>query len=349
MATLDIFNNDYFSLGQLAAALDKEPYLPDTLARLGLFEPEPLRGTDIVLVEKRDNVLSLVPMSERGAPGNTRENEKRDIRPFQTRRMFEYDRLQASELFKIRAFGTESELQQVQSETMRRMVRTRRNFELTWESLRLGAVQGIVTFPTGSSGPTSQNWYTEWGINQPAEIDFALDEVDSSGNNTSDVRGKCHQVTRAMKRNAKGAWVVGRTRVHCLCGDTFYDQLINHTQVRRTFENWEAARALREDGAFQVFEYAGIAFENYQGTDDNSTVAISATEAKFFPVGAQGVFKVAWAPGETFADLGAPGMPVYPMIVPEARANPRWVDIELYSYPLFMCLRPEMLQRGKNT
>ena len=50
---------------------------------------------------------------------------------------------------------------------------------------------------------------------------------------------------RQMARAANGAWVQGRTQVHALCGDTFWDQLIAHSEVRQTYLNWTAAADLR--------------------------------------------------------------------------------------------------------
>ncbi|WP_324699793.1 major capsid protein [Novosphingobium sp. RL4] len=84
--------------------------------------------------------------------------------------------------------------------------------------------------------------------------------------------------------------------MHALVGDAFYDALINHPQVRETYLNWSAAADLRGNISFGDFEYGGITWHNYQGTDDNSTVAVGVDNAIFFPVGAQDVFKKSMAP-----------------------------------------------------
>ncbi len=345
MVSLDIFEGDAFSLVQLTAALDKTDHKPNFLGTLDLFEPEFLRGTDVAMIEKRDNVLSLIKTSERGAPPEQRKNEKRDVRPFKCKRIYESDTIQASELFKIRAFGTETELSQVQMEIARRMARVRDDVEVTWEFHRLGAVLGLTV---DADGTTLHNWFQEWGISQPAEIDFALDTP------TTNVRGKCQEVRRAMQRASKGAFVRGVTQVHALCGDSFFDKLINHPLVRDTFLNWAAAQELREAKDFDSFPFGGIVFHNYRGADDFSDSAVKgikqlgipSTKAKFFPVRGRSVFQVAWAPGESFAELAMPGQPIFPKIVRDLHRD-QWVDVEEYSYPLFMCMRPEMLQRAR--
>jgi len=335
MALMDIFADDAFSMVELTAALDKVPYKPQFLGDLGIFEPRPVRTIHISL-EKRDNVLALIQTSERGAPLDERPNEKRDIRNFNTVRIAKADALYAHEIQSIRAFGAESELQQVQQELARRMERIRQDVELTHENMRLGAVQGIVTDADGS---TIRNWYTDWDISQAAEIDFELDDT------STNVRGKCQEVRRAMERNAKGAMPPG-TQVHALCDDVFFDAFIDHARVRDTYLNWAAAEQLRENRAFESFPFAGIIFHNYRGTDDNSTVAVGTDKAKFFPVGAPGVFQVAWSPGESFDVTNTPGLPVYARMIPDRDRN-AWIKVEEYSYPLFICTRPEMLQRAK--
>lgn len=338
MASFDIFAGDGFSTMELIDALDKMEHVPGFLGQLNIFETENLNGTDTVAVEKRESVLSLIQTSERGAPPQERANDKRDIRPFRTRRIYEHDTLQASELFKIRGFGEVSELEAVQVEIGRRMDKIRTDVDATWEHMRLGAIQGIVLDADGS---VLDNWFTEWGLTQPAVVDFGLDGTPADVN----IREKCHSITRAMQRAAKGAWVPGRTKAHALCGDLFFDKLIEHEQVKETYRNWEAAATLRQGLAFQFFEYADIVWHNYRGTDDNSTIAVPTGEAKFFPVGAREVFKQVWAPGESFDDLAMPGQPIYPMVIPDEKRN-QSVEIEEYSYPLYLCLRPEMLQRG---
>jgi hypothetical protein len=341
MASLDIFKQDAFSTIQMLSAIEKVDYQPQFLGTLNLFEPEPLIGTDQIMIEERDSTLSLIQTSERGAPLAQRTTEKRKVRSFMTSRIAKKDRLMASELFRIRAFGSETELMQVQREVARRLAGPAglmRDVELTWENMRLGAVQGIVTDADGS---TIVNFFTEFGVAQPAEV--ALDLA-----NTADgaLKQKITAIVRAMQRAAKGVWTP-QTRIVGLCGDAFYDEFTNHAEVRNTYKNWTAAADLRKGAEWNTpFPYGGVDWINYRGTDDTSTVAVNTDRAKFFPVNAPGAFKVAWAPGEFFDTIAMPGQPVYPKVIVDDERQ-AWADIEVYSYPLFLCTRPAMLQRAK--
>jgi hypothetical protein len=344
MPTLDIFNQDAFTAIELTAAVNKTPFQPSRLGQLNLFTPQPVR-TKTVWVEEREGVLSLIQTSPRGAPLDQRATEQRKGRDFRTLRIAKGDRLMADEIQDIRAFGTDSELVQVMDEVSRRLngpTGLRRDIELTQENMRLGAVQGIVT---DADDTTLFNWFTEFSITQASEIDFDLDAASPA---SGVVRKKCNQVVRQMMRAAAGAWVAGQTIVYALCGDAFWDDLTAHTEVRATYLNTQQAAELRDGLAYESFRYGGITWENYRGTDDGSTVAISTNEAKFFPVNAPGVFITAFSPAETFDFVNTPGLPIYAMIIPDLQRN-TFVDIEAYSYPLPICTRPAMLQRAKRT
>jgi len=347
MASMDIFNQNAFKMQTLTDTLNKQDFQPTLLRSMGLTIPRRVR-TEAISVEEKSGVLSLIATSERGAPLGQRTTEKRIIRDFRTKRIAKGDRINASEIANVRAYGSETELMQVQavvSERLNGPAGIMRDVELTWENQQLGMIQGIVLDSDGST--VINNWYTEFGVTQATELDFDLDNATPA---SGAVRKVCSQVTRQMKRAAKGAWVEGRTGVVGLCGDAFWDDLTAHAEVRTTFLNTQEARDLREGHGepFEKFRYGGITWINYQGTDDNSEVAIATNEAKFFPVNAPGAFIAGYSPGEWFDVVNTPGNDVYSMIVPDRDRN-MFVDVEVYSYPLFMCTRPAMLQRGKRT
>ena len=293
MASMDVFNSSAFSMTSLTGAVEKTDYKPQLLGELGIFEPMPVR-TRTLFVDRRNGALSLIPSSPTGAPPEELVKDNRTAVPLQTTRLAKAFTLYAEEVQGIRAYGSETELMQVQAEYLRRMSRVRNDMELTHEYHRLGALQGKLLDADGST--VIYNYFTEFGVSEASAIDFALTT------DTTDVRAKCHEVTRAMARSAKGAFTPSTT-VHALVGDTFYDNLITHPNVEKTYINWSAAADLRQNTAFGAFTYGGITWHNYRGTDDASTVAIAANEAKFFPVGANDVFKKAMAPAASASSL----------------------------------------------
>lgn len=341
MASMDIFNGSAFSMTSLTGAVSKIGYKPQLLGDLGIFEPMPVR-TRTVFVDRREGKLTLIPSSPVGAPPKELVVDPRNAVPLKTTRLAEGFTLYAEEIQGIRAFGTETEFAQVQTEYLRRMAGVRDDMELTHEYHRLGALQGLLLDADGST--VIYNYFTEFGVAQPAAIDFDLDNASPA---PGAVRNKCAEVIRGMQRSAGGAFTPSTT-VHALVGDAFYDALIRHPEVEKTYLNWAAAADLRGDRSFQSFTFGGITWHNYRGTDDNSTVAIATDEAKFFPVGARDVFKKAMAPAEFGPYVNTLGQDTYAMNIPD-RDRQAWTRGELYSYPLYFVQRPDVLRRGVRT
>lgn len=337
MASMDIFQDNAFGLIELTAALEDLEYQPNWLGSLGIFTEQSVR-TQSVAIEKRENALHLVPTTQRGAPLPQLTGGARNLRNFNTVRVAKGDRLNASEIANIRAFGSETEFEQVQTEVANRLQRLRNDIDLTHEHMRLGAVQGFLLDADGS---VLYDWFAEWGIAQPAEITFNFAQLIDGK-----LRQKAKTIIRAMRKASKGAWGPG-TQVYALCGDEFFDALIMAPEVRATYLGWSAAADLRGEYAdFEVFPFGGINWVNYQGTDDGSTVAIESTKVKFFPVNAPGAFLRVNSPGEFFDTVNTPGQPFYALTIPDRDRNAH-VDTEVYSYPLYVATRPAMLQRGK--
>lgn len=343
MAELGIFNNGAFKMRSMLAALESVDYLPQRLGSLGIFTPNPVR-TQSVSIESRNGVLTLIKTSPRGAPLDQRNNEQRKMRSFNTVRIAKGDRISASELADIRAFGTTSELVQVQTEIARRLagpVGLQNQIELTLEHMRLGALTGIVKDADGS---TIINWFDEFDVEQPAEIDFNLDAATPA---EGAVKKLCNQVVRSVAKAAKGVFTT-QTRIYALCGDDFWDGLTTHPEIVKTYLNTQQAASLRDGNVYETFNYGGITWENYRGTDDGTTVSVDTDKAIFFPVNAPGAFLEVFSPGEQFDHLGQLGQYMYPLIVTD-KERQMYADIEVYSYPLHVCTRPAMLQRGKRT
>ena len=336
MPGLDIFNSDAFNMFSLTEAVQGIPFEPSLLGSMGLFMPRPVT-TISVGVERRNGVLTLIQTSERGSPFAKDTANRANIRDFRTSRIGKTSTIHSHELVGMRAFGTESDLATVQTEVAFRMDGLTSDLNVTLENHRLGAVQGIVLDADGS---TIYNYYTEFGVSQPAEITFSNAAVTTAGGMIPFID---NNIKRPMLR-AMGGTGIGRPVA--LCGDTFFDWFTQHADVRNTYLNWQAAEMLRESKAFESFSFGGVDWVNYRGTDDNSTVAVGLTKAKFFPSGVRGLFQQIMSPGESMEMVGTRGQERYAQILRDPSGRDAFVDVEVATYPLFMCTRPEALLRG---
>ncbi len=337
MATLDIFNSDAFSMVSLTQAVNKIPYKPSLLRSSGLFTPRPITTISFG-VEKKDGVLSLIQTSERGAPPVRQGNIDRDIRDFRTVRLFKQDKLYAHEIQGVRAFGSETEVQTMMTEVSDRMGRLLDDLQLTLEYHMLATVGGILLDANGS---TLRNYFTEWGISQPSDITFSDAAVTTAG----DMRVfLAKNIVRPMLRAAKVPEGAGLMPM-ALVGDNFWDWLTRHPDVVKTYLNWAAAVELREGNAFGGFRFGGVEWVNYRGTDDDSTVTVGANKARFFLKGVPDLFQTALSPAESFEFVNTRGQEYYARTVVDT-ARQEWVEIEVMSYPLTYCSRPDTLLRG---
>jgi hypothetical protein len=344
MITMDVFNSSAFSAVSLTGAINQKPFVPSFLGDLGLFTDKPIRTTAAVL-ESMNGTLTLVPTTPRGAPLPEESRDKRVIKYFETVRIAKGATITAAEIQNVRAFGSETDVQQVANEVAALYEKISFDIQLTWENMRLGAVQGIVLDADGTT--TLNNWFTNWGIVQPNEVDWDLDNITTALSGA--IRNKCSATIRTAIRALGGLWVPGRSYLMGLCGDTFFDQLTQNQEVKNTYLATSQAADLRENNApFETFRYGGITWVNYRGTDDTTTTGINTLLVKFVPVNVPGLFECAWAPAETFDFVNTPGKPLYAIPVKDLARN-AWQRMELYSYPLHFCTRPAALLRGKNT
>lgn len=272
MATLDIFQQDPFRTITLTSALEKVPYIPDGIETMGIYEDKPVR-TEELWIEDRQGTLAIVPFSDRGAPGTQRTTEKRKARAFKVPRLRVEDTITARELAGIREFGSETELMQVMKEVGRRFAGPtglRSQLAYTQEFHKLACVQGKLIDADGS---VLYDWYDEFNIAPAPTVDFNL-----TANTAGTIRPLAAGIQRSMMRKAQGAWR-NSTTVVALCGDAFYDTFVTHTDVEKTFANWQAAQALRQGTAFKSdFVFADIVWINYRGSDDTFAVSCAVTK-----------------------------------------------------------------------
>jgi hypothetical protein len=343
MSVLDVFNGDAFSVTSLTQQVDRFSYTPSFLGSVsGLFFPKPVR-TNSVWIETRDFAPALIQTSPRGAPPKQVSGDERGAKSFKTTRLADASRITAEELQGVRAFGEEQAVKDLQLEVARRQMKIKQNFELTKEHMRLGAIQGLVQDADGS---TIYSWFDEFGVNPNAVITFPFAGLAAGTTAEGAILTLCNQINRATLRALKGLGG-NNVVVHAICGDGFWDAFVTSSEVRDTYRFAMQALQLQNDvgSAFESFRYGRIMWHNYRGTDDNSTVAVPTNGVRFFPVGAE-IFPVAQSPAEKFEFVNTPGQDVYSWIVPD-RDRDMWADVEVYSYPLHVCIMPQALNSGQ--
>lgn len=345
MASMDIFTGNAFSMWELTRGLQDIKFRPSLLRTSGLFTFRGIRTRQFG-IESRGGILSLIPFSERGAPAPQGTTDGRTMRDFRTRHLKKEDTIWATEVAGIRAFGTESELAQVQTEVATRSQKLRNEAELTFEFHMLNAVQGLVRdpgIPVSEGSPNANvvyNWFQEFNITPAAEIDFDLD-------NETPVKGalrkKCMEVVESVEDDV-GGLVPGAVVVKALCGPAFFRDLTNHPDVIDAYLH--AAKVAELSGRpADEFDWGGIRWRRYRG---GSGVGILTDKCHIYPEGIDGLFEQYASPPETFDLVNTPGQEVYYRTLLDRDRN-EWVKIELEANPMFICTRPAVLRTGRRT
>ncbi len=334
---LDIFSNDAFGVVSLTAAINSVDFVPGRAGELAFVGAAEGVSTTTVSLESKAMALSLIQTSSRGAPAPQETIDKRTIRSVNIPHLQVEDTILAAEVQNVRAMGSNDTLEGVIQVVNSRLGKMASRHDLTLENHRLGALKGEILDADTTS---LVNLFTLFGETQEAEVDFELDA------DATDVRGKCAGVIRTMKRNLKLPRPNG-SRVWAFASDAFFDALISHANVKGVYDGWAAAeRRLGESYVHGVFEFGGIFFENYEGTDDNTTVGIAVDKVRFFYINVPGLYAEYFAPADFLETVNTIGLPRYAKAAPDTEFN-RFVKLHTQQNPLPLCLRPKTLMIGK--
>ncbi|MCA7969708.1 major capsid protein [Burkholderia sp. AU39826] len=330
MADIALFQDDAFSLSSLSAAINEQPYVPGRIGTLGLFEEDGITTTTIQ-IERDGDTLSLVASGQRGAPAAVVAGSKRSMIPFNTVHLPQRAVIMADEIANLRAFGSETELEALQTVVNRRLAKMRRQLDATHEFHRIGAIKGAVLDADGKTVLIDLLKY--FGIEQTV-IAFELSTA------TTEIRQKCVEVQDAIE-DALGAMTY--TGVRVLCGREFWNKLIVAKSVKETYLASVMAAQLRGD-ARDAFDFGGCTFERYRGrVGDVGYVADD--EAHAVPEGVSDLFITRFAPADYVEAVNTTGIPYYAK--QELMPFGKGVEIEAQSNPIHLCTRPKALVKLK--
>lgn len=342
MLAYDVFLDDAFSVAELREQVNDLVYIPDELNRMGLFMPDPIRTTN-VMIAKNTETLALVPLTERGAAKTRLERDARNVRYLPTFRLAQEDRIHGDSLQNIAVPGTPYDvaLGNAMDEVEKRQRKMMRKLELTREYHRLAALNGYVKDADGS---VVLDVYDEFAIARPAAVLIDVTPATEGG-----LRAQIYQaVIRPMTESLQASGRNAPRGILALCGDDFYDALVTAPEIYKTYLNTQQARELREGFVpYDEFNYAGVTWRNYRGNAD-ATIGIADNQCIFIPVGVEDMFVEFRAPGEDFRTANEPGREFYSTVSPDYRPNKfEWVDIDLAAYPLYVCLVLEAMLIGQ--
>lgn len=324
----DIFNDDAFSLSRLTLAINDLPPTPGRIGQLGWFAESGISTTS-VSIEREGMTLELVPTASRGAPGAISSRDRRTMIAFNTLHMPQSDSVMADSVQNLRAFGSETDVQTVQTLINQRLAKMRLKNDITIEWQRMGAIKGKVL----DSDATTEllDLFATFNVVQET-MSFELD-VDATK-----VKQLCTDLHRKIEDQLGG---IPHSSVRVLCSPEFFDSLVTHPAVTKAYDLWQDGAFLREQqrasGGGGGFWFADTYFEEYRGKV-GSTRFIAAGEAYAVPEGVPDLFVTNYAPANYSETVNTNGLPYYAK--QERMRMDKGVELEVQSNPLHICTRP---------
>lgn len=320
----DIFNEDAFSLSQLSHAMVDLQHTPTLLGDMNLFQSEGI-NTPTFMIEKMGQSFTLVPAAERGAPGRPVGNDKRSLRNFSTVHLPQRGAVNADEVYGVRAFGSSTELMQVQTLVNNKLTKMKRNIDLTMEWHRMGAIKGQVLDADATT--VLLDLYTEFGVVKNT-MDFELD-VDGTK-----IKQKSLDLERKIEDELDGIQFSG---IEVLCSPEFFDKLVQHPAVEKAYELFNANEHARTTQRKTGFRLHDITYREYRGKV-GATRFIEAGKAHAIPLGVPDMFIARFAPAPYLETVNTMGLPYY---AKQWIENPQTrVELEAQANPVHLNTRP---------
>lgn len=343
MSIMNIFTQDAFSVMRLTDALREISYVPSLIGQMNLFQTVSIDTLDIAIEKDKAQNGMLIQASPRGGPGQTFGKNKRSLRTLRIPHFQVDDAINADEVQQVRAFGEEVAVERLQAKIAERAAEASQFFALTEEYHRINILKAGKLMD--ADGSVLFDYFTEFGETPATEIDFDLDNATPA---EGVFRKKCAGVIRQMASILDG---IPYTGIMALCGDSFFDDLIAHKEVRDTYKGYADAANLRAayvnggaTGLHGAFDFGGITWANYRG---GGSVGVDTNKCHLFPIGVPGLFRTVYGPADYIETVNTPGQRLYGK--QWDMQNGKGVNLEFQMNALHYCTRPRVLIPGKRT
>ena len=315
--------------------------IPNTFGRIqqmGLFGASEGVDTDMVVIDKVGQTLSVLAAKERGAPADRQNPETRETVLFQIPHFRIEDYITPMDVRARRAPGSQ-QLDSIDRVRLKKTNTLRATHAQTMEFLRMGALKGKII---DGAGVELIDLYAEFGITEKA-VDFKL------GTDTTDVQKKAMEVKRHIELNVANGQVIDN--FHSFVDPDFFDGLIGHPKVREAYQHYTSAPDPLRNDARRRFPWMGIVWEEYnasvKGATGQTIKFVPTKEARVFPTGVQDMFANYFPPANHIEHVNTLGQEMY--LFETTDPEGRWIKLDSESNALPICRRPGALVRCHST
>lgn len=331
MEIQDALESGKFTVKSLTASINNATVPNTRLADLGWFQERGIRTTHTD-IEYKDGQIILVQDKERGADGTRTNDRARNAVTFKAVHLPLEASILADDIQNVRAFGSDNELEDLDTLINEKHEDHRLSLDATIEHLRMGAIVGKII---GASGDVIVDLFKQFGITaQYDTVDFTKPDT---------LRTQLLGVKRSSEKNQKG---IKARRYRALCSAAFFDQLLENPGFKEAFDRYNNGAALRDDvrGGVSwnnvIWEELDEAFAGktyFEGRED--------VEAVLVPEDKPGLFITRFAPANYNETVNTMGLPYYSRA--EAMRMGKGVDIESQTNVINVCTSPLAVRRLK--
>ncbi|MDR2366436.1 MAG: major capsid protein [Zoogloeaceae bacterium] len=328
MPTLDIFNDDAFSVTGLTLAINNPPEGQIIPAPSPVTFDEEGINTLSVFIERDGDALSLVPASERGSSKDVTIGAKRDVVPFEVTHLATRATVYADEVQNVRAFGSESELETVQNIVNKRLLKMRARIDATLLFHRFGAITGKIYDADGTT--VLLDLFQRFNITQQS-MSYDLATA------TTNIQKKIRDSKRLVEDALSGSQQI--TGWRGICGRGFYDAFVDHAKVAAAYDRWNDGAFLRSTN-LNGFEFGEVLWTPYYGKV-GSTLFLDPDTAYLIPEGIPDLFISRFAPADYIETVNTLGLPYYAK--QRVLEFDKGIQLEAQTNPLNICTRPRVI------
>lgn len=329
----DALESGKFTTQALTLSINNVEVPSHRIAELGWFQERGIRTTHAD-IEFKDGQIILVPEKERGADGTRMDDRERNVFTFKAVHLPIEDAIYADDVQNIRAFGSENELEELDTLVAEKHEDHRSSLDATIEHLRMGAIVGKIV---GATGNVIVNLFTHFNIA------IKYDTVDFTKPDT--LRTQLLDIKRESEKNQKG---IKAKRYRALCSTAFFNQLLENTSFKEAYDRYQNGMVLRDDVRGGVM-WNDVIWEELNPIFGDKTYFAEreGVEAVLVPEDKPGLFITRFSPANYNETVNTMGLPYYSKS--EVKRMGKGIDIESQSNVINVCTSPLAVRRIKMT
>lgn len=333
----DALESGKFTLDQLTAAINNTQVPQMRIAELGIYKESGI-NTKNADIEYKNGKLNLIPETQRGRDGTPLDDADRKTYNFKSIHLKPTWDIYADEIMDIRAFGSMTELQQLDDVINDKQSEARIAIDLTIEWLRMGGIFGKVI---GAKGNVIVDLFQHFGIKESDGVSH----VDFNGNR---LPAELLNIKRDSERNQGG---MKSRRYRGFATADYMDQMLLNNEFYKAFRDQNNGQALRDDMRGGVL-WQNTFWEEYdltigEGKEQKRFLGDKGYDAVVFPEDRPDLFLTRFAPADYNETIGSRGLPYYSKS--KVKDYDRGVEGEAQSNPINVCTQPLAVRRIKMT